>query len=548
MTGQNAMNEPTNPSEPPLAVAPPLPPVEPLPAEPPSAELPPPSPSHQLPLDQPPIGRRGMGVLELLLVSIGLALLMAGEIAINKPKMMFDGPYILDECLTDSIVRDPSLANSIHAVQHGVDTNPPVYHLILRGFWMGVHQLFPNCSPRIGLRVFSMICTWLALVGVYALLRKGFARPVALVGALAVWAHPVVIAQSGTARFYGPLLLASVAMCLTLQIRGSGILRGVVVALCAMALCTLHYFGILILGPIVLAMLLIDDAPMLGRILRVLPTIAGPLALLPFLPFIRTQHQGITVKTWVDPFSFHGARDFAMDVLCALPLLIAVVVWAIGRLMQRTTVSPAPVDARGRRAASFPMLSLILVPLVIIAFSAVRQSALIPRYAIAAALVLAPLVALLAENRSGVLLFFMAVLLSGLTVLDLHGVSATHAGDLRILTDRRNEMESEQPPLPMVFADRADATTLRAFAPDLLPRISILDQREPGFVLGDFRTYEIEMVGKVAPYYPIAPLITPAQLAGMGRFHLVGIPSDMQTILLEVPMRYVGGDVYEAVK
>jgi hypothetical protein len=33
----------------------------------------------------------------------------------------------------------------------------------------------------------------------------------------------------------------------------------------------------------------------------------------------------------------------------------------------------------------------------------------------------------------------------------------------------------------------------------------------------------------------------------MGRFHLVAPPEDMQTLLLEVPMRLVGGDVYEAV-
>jgi len=484
---------------------------------------------------------------ETMLLALGLAALIAGELAICKPRIIYDGPFVLDECLTDSIVRDPSIAHSIAAVRHGVDTNPPVFHLIERGFWALCHPLFHD-SPRVALRAFATICTWLALVGVFVMLRRAFSRFVSLVGMLAVWAHPDVVEQSVNARFYAPLLLATVAMCLSLQIRGSGIVRGILIAVCAISLCTLHYFGILILGPIVLAMLLIEEAALSVRIIRVLPALAGPIALLPFISFVHTQAQGLSVKTWVDPFTFYQARQFLQDVLCSLPLAMVLAIWAIGQMRRRISSPVTSADRQNLRAACVPMLCLIAVPLVIVAFSAMVQSALISRYAIAASLSLAPLVAMLSQNTSRRALFITAILLSGLTVMELHGVASRRAIALRTLTDRSNELENEQPALPIVFADRADATELQRFSPDLLSRMSIVDQREPGVVLRDFRRYEIEMVGKVAAFYPTPPLITPAQMAVVGRFHLIAQPDDRANLLLELPMRHVGGDVYESLK
>jgi hypothetical protein len=155
---------------------------------------------------------------------------------------------------------------------------------------------------------------------------------------------------------------------------------------------------------------------------------------------------------------------------------------------------------------------------------------------------------MLSQNTSRRALFITAILLSGLTVMELHGVASRRAIALRTLTDRSNELENEQPALPIVFADRADATELQRFSPDLLSRMSIVDQREPGVVLRDFRRYEIEMVGKVAAFYPTPPLITPAQMAVVGRFHLIAQPDDRANLLLELPMRHVGGDVYESLK
>jgi hypothetical protein len=243
-----------------------------------------------------------------------------------------------------------------------------------------------------------------------------------------------------------------------------------------------------------------------------------------------------------------------MAILSPLPLFIAVAIWAIGRLVQQKTSigitndSPPP-DRRPLWIAAVPMFALVLVPMIIIAFSAVVQSALIPRYAISAALPLAAFVALLAKNRSATLLFLMALALSGFSVLELHSVASSRAGDLKQLADWRDETAADPAGLPIIFADRADATRLAAFAPDLAPRISIFDQRQTDISLRDFRTYELEMTGKVANFYPTPPLILPEQLAKLGQFHLiVSDPADMQNILLELPLKHDGKTIYEPLK
>ncbi len=496
--------------------------------------------------ENPVSTHRSAGVLEMILFALGLAAVMVGQIFINKPKVLFDGPLELDECLTHWIVSDPNISHSVDAVRHGVDTNPPVYHLILRLVWMAVHPLAPDASASIVLRAFSMACVWLALVGVYNLLRGGFTWRPSLLGVLAVWAHPVVVEQSANARFYGPLLLATVLVALSLALRGNSILRGVIVALAAIFLCTLHYFGILMLGSLVLAMWIVDDAPFLARFLRTLPTLAGVIAVAAFYTFIREQAQGLTVRTWVDPFTFRTARDFAGDVLCPLALILVAVTWSLGRLAWKDGTPLRATAERPRRwLAAGPMLMLILVPAIIIAFSATVQSALIPRYAIAAALIMAPITALMIENRSGLLPLLLALVLSGFTVLELHSVSASRAGNQKLIDDQSAELAADT--MPMVFADRADAARLQHAHPDLLPRLFIADERAPGIDLTNFRTYELEMTEKVSPFYPSVPLQTAEQLTTLGRFHLIAANPDLANILLALPLHRVSGDVYEVI-
>ncbi|HEX4123256.1 MAG TPA: glycosyltransferase family 39 protein [Tepidisphaeraceae bacterium] len=494
-----------------------------------------------------PGGARELGMLELLLVAVGLAALMAGELAVCKPRLVMDGPFWLDECLTAQIVLDPSIGHSIAAIRHGVDTNPPVYHLIARGYWKVFGRLFRD-SPRITLRSLSLLCTWLALVGVYALLRGGFSIWPAIIGTLAVSAHPDVVEQAVNARFYAPLLAATVATCLAMRRRGTGIGRGILVAICAALLCTLHYFGILILGCICLAMLLVDEGSVVRRLIRLLPAAAGPVALAPFLFFIRTQSAGLTVKTWLDPFSAFLAGQFLVDVLCTLPLLVAVAAWVIGQLIRSTGNDRRIEDRPALLAATVPMLAMALVPVTIVIFSAMVQSALRPRYAIAAALVLGPVAAMLGARLGRYVLVGLAVALSGLAVMKLHGVESLRQTQLDTLTYRRDAVENQDPALPIYLTDRGQATELLTFAPELFPRMHLLDMREPGIALDNYRLFETETIGKVSPYYPLPPLVPAAHLQEIGKFDLIAPEDDLPALLLEVPMVHREGLVYEAVK
>jgi hypothetical protein len=527
-----------------------------------------------------PAAPRGMGLLELLIVAVGLAALMLAELAVCKPRIVMDGPFWLDECLTNQIVQDPSIGHSIQAIRHGVDTNPPVYHLIARGYWKVFGRVFRD-SPRVTLRSLSLLCTWLALVGVYALLRRGISIWPAVLGVLAVWAHPDVVEQAFEARFYGPLLAATVAMCLTLRIQGNSIPRGILVALTAALLCTLHYFGIIILGSICFAMVLIDSEPTRSRqsrsgstfrgtdpnappehqvrertpwhlqpvgdrLIRLLPAAAGPIALAPFLWFVHTQAAGLTVKTWLDPYSPFLAGQFMVDVLCTLPLLAAVVAWVIGQLLPPSIIKTRSADRQPLLEAAVPLLAMVLVPIAIIVFSATVQSALRPRYAIAAALILAPITAMLAAPLGRYVLVGVAIALSSLTVMKLHGEASYRETQLQVLTDNRDTLESQSPALPIYLTDRGNATELLNFAPELFPRMHLLDLRKRGIYLTNYRLYETRMIGKVNAFYPLPPLVRVDRLEGVGKFNLIAPNEDMLTLLQEQPLDHIDGMVYRA--
>jgi hypothetical protein len=232
-------------------------------------------------------------------------------------------------------------------------------------------------------------------------------------------------------------------------------------------------------------------------------------------------------------------------MLCALPLLLALGIWAISRLLPKSTDS-VQSDRKAVRSAALPLLSLVAVPLVIVVFSAVVQSALIPRYAISATLVVGAVVALLGENLSRSLLVLLALLLSGFAVLQIHSVTGGRIGDIHDLSGWRDELLADH--LPIVFADRADAVRFVAFDPDLASRVQLVDQRQPGVTLKPFRSYEIAMIIKMNPIYALPPLITRAQLGSTGPFHFIGQPFDLATLALEEPLHHLDGDVYENVK
>ncbi len=138
--------------------------------------------------------------------------------------------------------------------------------------------------------------------------------------------------------------------------------------------------------------------------------------------------------------------------------------------------------------------------------------------------------------------------LSGLTVMKLHGEAAKRQAQLQLLSYRRDALESESPALPIYLTDRGNATELLAFAPELLPRMHLLDMRKKGVDLTNYRLYETDMIGKVSPFYPLPPLVGVDRLEGIGEFDLIAPDDDMPTLLLERPLDHIDGMVYRAAR
>ena len=346
----------------------------------------------------------------------------------------------------------------------------------------------------------------------------------------------------------GSALGLAVALQMREKTRAGGVIRVVAIAACSTLLCTLHYFGIIVLAVLVVASACIEMGSWGRKIRRVAPAAVGILALLPFLWDIRTQAAGLTQATFLVQFSPRAARDFLVEVFYPLPMLILLAGWSAGQLLRQTTHS-APYQWAGRMRATVPLMSLAAVPVIILLFSALVQSALRPRYAVVATFAIAPVAAMLAASLRPRMLCAIALPLLVMGFMQIFGTARMHAEVQKITTAQSVAARQDAPSVPIVFADRGDAIELAEVAPDLFSRIVLIDERGNSAVqMSSQRRYELEMTDKARKYYPTPPLIPARQLYDFKQVRILGNSDDLSRILLETPMRRVSDNLYEPVR
>jgi hypothetical protein len=113
---------------------------------------------------------------------------VAAEIGLLRGSVLFTRPLWLDEIHTVLIAGAPSMREGMGRLAAGVDFNLPASYLLYRLAGGLTGEL-----SELTLRVVSAGCVVGALVAVYVLLRTERGRVAAAVGALAVWAQPVVV-------------------------------------------------------------------------------------------------------------------------------------------------------------------------------------------------------------------------------------------------------------------------------------------------------------------------------------------------------------------
>jgi uncharacterized membrane protein len=477
---------------------------------------------------------------EVAVVALALAALFAITIYAAAADNLFTRHFWLDEYLTSLIVRDPSVTHSISAVRGGVDTNPPVYHLLLRGFYAIV-----GGRAEVTFRASALLCTCIALVVTYAVLRRSFAVAPAALATLSLVAHPLVLTEAFEARFYAPLLAATACFAFCLCRGGTrgpnGLWCDVSIALAAALTCTLHYFGVFALAAVVVGECFVRDSNR-SFLRRLIPVAAGPAALLAMIPFFLGQRAGLSVATWMPPVSLNQIGALFTSVFYAMPLAVVLVAWCVTRIITRQR---QPLMA-ARVAPVAGLTALAAVPFIVLAFSLVVQPSLAPKYAIVAALALTPIVAALAAPLRPVVTCVAAVLIVVLAFFNIRKLSEIAYQRSEVARARAERVSHFPDMRPIVTTSRDGAYMLQYVAPSLAGRVALVDVRPLANPQQDrLYCYEMDMANKVRRFYPTPRVIDVPALRALGPFHFEGSIDELAWLRERVPLRDVETTLWE---
>ena len=322
---------------------------------------------------------------------LAIACFLAAEIWLCGGGILFTRPLWLDEIHTLLVAGRQDTLTSMRGLAAGADFNPPTLYLLYRG----VGRLSGGLSESV-LRAVAVASVVGAICLVYSVLRDQFDRWASAVGALAVWAQSIVVAEAFDARFYGPWLLG--AALLSLAVRKSvgrpTWINGTALAAVSVFVCTIHYFGVLSWLSAMLVAAWYGRAAFARTVGRLAPALAGPVALALCAPFYIGQRAALTTATWIPDLGVGSALFLVGLALITPPVVVAVIGWGASRFLLRRSPS-AVADRSVHRLGLGPALlvSQALVPVALLVFSLAMQPAMQPRYSIAAALVAAPIVA-----------------------------------------------------------------------------------------------------------------------------------------------------------
>ena len=456
-----------------------------------------------------------------ILIALGFIVL---EIAAMGAWVMVTKPFWLDEVSTWLVAGTRSLPESIRSLAAGVDSNPPTGFLLYR-----LGALIAGGMSPIAARVVAAACVVGALTTVYLLLRDQFSPWPAAIGTLAVWAQQVVMHAAFDARLYGPLLLASGCMLLVLPraVRHEPTLVSAVsLALASAVLCTIHYFGILTWGIAIGTVVLFGPGSRTATIRRLVPSIAGPLALVACAPFYLGQRASLTVATWIpDLTALGGVRLLAIFFL-TLPVAIALGCWVL--IVVRARLTGGGVERVTGRPLTRPfelgpllLLTQAAVPFVLVAFSILVQPATELRYWIAGTVAAAPLVAFVASRGDTLVRWVATAGMVAASVKTMWGEA--HRADAfarRVREDIRDATRLSSSGTLIVTRLRDTLYPVLQQHPELNSHMAALDVT-PLDSTNRFFVFERDLGRITQRLYGFGSLVTPAELSRLSSFYFI---------------------------
>jgi hypothetical protein len=243
-----------------------------------------------------------MAASEILLLCCSVVSLLTSCILWSAHKQAW-----MDEIFTWKEVSDRSLWHLYYAIQHGADGGQPLFYttawLWAKAFGTGV----------LTLRLYSSVAICAALLITWKTIRRFYGMWATAFGVLAFWGTSnVLLEQNVEARFYG-LYLLTVAITVDLYTRlvarpdpTRWLLTLALVSQAALVLT--HVLGLIYSALILLALILFDAAKGRLRWKLYLFYVAGWLALLVWVPAIRSSMAAGKPHGWIAIPSFTDLR------------------------------------------------------------------------------------------------------------------------------------------------------------------------------------------------------------------------------------------------
>lgn len=338
-------------------------------------------------LDVRPPSAREAAVFGAVLVVATAAMLW-----LSDGMVLLTRPLWLDEIHTVLVTRPATPVGVIGHLANGADHGPPLYFITV---W-ALRTLTGALAP-VALRVLALLCVWGATVLVFMVLRRRFPFGPAAVGAAVMCANPLVVAHAFEGRFYGMWLLCAALLAWAIPTHGP---RRWTLAIAAVLLCLVHWYGVIALAMMTVAALVARWRER-GRYIRWLaPASAGVAATALCVPLALGQRNAITLSTWVPEFRWNQLGAFIqafwfsplLRVALALIGVAIVAAWSRRRLPElRQRIAPL------FEPSIAALVALALFPVVLAALSLAGQPSMLGRYSILAAMGWAPMVALAAH-------------------------------------------------------------------------------------------------------------------------------------------------------
>lgn len=303
---------------------------------------------------------------------LALALAAAG---LRLPGLTAEEPWF-DEVFS-IVLASQDLPELLHRTL--VDqTNPPGSYLLLwawtrvGGFDVAWMRLLPALAGTLTVPALAL-----------AARATGASWSGALVAGALVAVSPIALAMSSELRAYAPLMLVT-ALAITAAARR----RPVALALCGLALVSLHYFGALVVAALAAGMLWADRHRLRDAILPALPA-AGALAAWGLL--VHATGDGGTVggnASWIPPVGLRALPSFGSVIVgtfgtawgaTGVPLALGLAL----ALALREACSP-PGSDRTRTARIVIAVAVLPLALVAVASLLTGRALWVPRYLIIA--------------------------------------------------------------------------------------------------------------------------------------------------------------------